>query len=119
MEQFILILCVVGAGSWAWSTTGNVLLTILAVIAGGFVGSLIGFQIHETRRMREMGFSSRKELNEFDRDMRDLRNMMNSALEEDMDRRNEEAQAEGYASYSEKSSAEAAERIRAIAREAD
>lgn len=83
MEQFILILCVVGAGSWAWSSTGNIVLTILAVIGGGFVGSLIGFQIHETRRMKEMGFSSRKELNEFDRDVRILQNAVHSALEEE------------------------------------
>lgn len=90
MEQIILMVCVIGAGFWAWSSTGNVLLTILAVISGGFIGAFIGFQIHETRRMREMGFSTRRELNEFDKDMRDLQSAMSSALEEEMRRMNED-----------------------------
>ena len=106
MEQIILTICLVGAGYYAWTSTGNVLITIGAVILGGFVGSLIGFQIHQHRRMKELGFSTRRELNEFDRDMDEIRDGMQDAMREKMEELDEQARAEGYSSHRAKMSAE-------------
>lgn len=94
-----MLFCVVGAGTWAWSNTGNILLTILAILVGGFVGSLIGFQIHQTRRMRELGFTSRRELNAFDRDMRDLRCAIAPGIEAETRRRRDGAWMQGNAAF--------------------
>lgn len=111
MEQVIMVVCLVGAGYFAWTSTGNVLITIGAVILGGFVGSLIGFQIHEHRRMRDLGLSTRRELNEHDRVMREIQ----LAMQEDMEKLDEIARAEGYSSHRAKMSAEANQRLRNLA----
>ncbi len=115
MEQIVIFACVIGAGVWAWNSTGNVLLTILAVIFGGFIGSLIGFQIHQYKRMKQLGMTSRRELAEYDRDMGELRREMHDTFRQEMERLDIEAQAEGYASFDEKSQKEAMERLRGSA----
>lgn len=107
MGQFITLVCAVGFGCFIWSITGNVLLTVGAVIFGGFVGSLISFQIHQSRRMKMMGFTSRKELKEFDKDLRELQEFIRPELQKDLKTLNRTAQMEGYSSYQEKA-AEAA-----------
>lgn len=111
MEQIIMTVCLVGAGYCAWTSTGNVLITIGAVILGGFVGSLIGFQIHQHRRMKELGLSTRRELNEFDRDMDEIRNGMQDAMREKRKELDELARAEGYSSHMAKMSAESNKRM--------
>lgn len=95
MEQIIMTICLVGAGYFAWTSTGNVLITIGAVILGGFVGSLIGFQIHQHRRMKELGLSTRRELNEFDRDMDEIRDGMQDAMREKRKRAGRTGQSGG------------------------
>ena len=111
MEQIIMTVCLVGAGYCAWTSTGNVLITIGAVILSGFVGSLIGFQIHQHRRMKELGLSTRRELNEFDRDMDEIRNGMQDAMREKRKELDELARAEGYSSHMAKMSAESSKRM--------
>lgn len=111
MEQLIVISCVVGAGFFTWTNTENVLFTIGAVILGGFIGSLISFQIHESRRMKGMGFTTRKQLYEFDRDFRKLQAEIRPAIQERMKELDEQARAEGYSSHREKASAEAYKKL--------
>lgn len=115
MEQIIVIVCVVGAGYFAWTSTGNVLITIGAVILGGFVGTLISFQIHEHRRMKELGLSTRRELNEHDRVMREIQIAMQEDMREEREKLDEIARAEGYSSHMAKMSAEANQRLRDLA----
>ena len=67
LEGIVLIICVVFAGYCSWKFSQNVLLTIGAVILGGFVGSLIGFLIHMQSCKKIIGVSSIRELREIDR----------------------------------------------------
>lgn len=110
MEQAIVILCVVLASAWAWGQTGSVIYAILAAIVGGFIGSIISFQIHESRRARILGLSSRKELRQFDKDTRDLQDTLGPLFKQQMEELDRQARAEGYASFDDKAAKEFAEK---------
>lgn len=113
MEQTIVMVFVIIAGVLTWRAMHNVLLTILAVIIAGFIGTFISFLIHQSRRKRQMGFSSIRELNEYDRIMKEMRIAVAPEIEKQLAEAEEQARREGYPSLDAKHVAEMRERIKA------
>lgn len=113
VEEVVGLAIPIAAGVLTWRASASVILTIIAAIVGLLIGIFVSYLIHQSRRKREMGFSSMRELNEFDSAINDIRSRVASEVREEVAEAEEEARRQGYASLEAKRVAELREKARA------